>query len=95
MIPGDMLFIPPLWIHYIESITPSVQCNARSSYAGVRDQLLENNNRKDSLIYVKNLYGSFADVHQCLLEAQTRSNSSLKTLSFASKEQFHFDPIAI
>ena len=29
LVEGDMLYLPSYWIHYIVSLTPTVQCNGR------------------------------------------------------------------
>lgn len=42
LVPGDMLFVPTYWIHYIVSLNINVQCNTRSGKVSWYDQDIRN-----------------------------------------------------
>mmetsp|Transcript_5056 Transcript_5056/g.8278 ORF Transcript_5056/g.8278 Transcript_5056/m.8278 type:complete len:264 (-) Transcript_5056:291-1082(-) len=38
LVPGDFLFVPTYWIHYIVSLNINVQCNSRSGMSNIYDR---------------------------------------------------------
>ena len=73
---GDILFIPSLWMHYITSLTPTVQCNARFNYP----------NRQTSPY--ESIIGGRSDVVMCMSRAGERKHKR-KSLRTKLAPEFH------
>ena len=80
LIEGDILFIPALWIHYIISITPSIQCNARFMHENTHSTTYED------------LLGSKKEVIKCLSRIERMEKSSNRNQPIdTSANEFHLD----
>ena len=38
--PGDALYLPTYWLHYIVSLNINLQCNSRSGYTTIYDKMV-------------------------------------------------------
>ena len=75
LLPGETLYIPAYWIHYISSLSPSIQCNARlietpaaRKPRDIRDPL--NSGQTPAVNFtlkslVDEVYGNFRDIQRC------------------------------
>lgn len=65
LLPGEVLYIPAFWTHYITSLTPSVQCNARFKVAPVAGHASAEGVDRDTLRLLDASLGSYVDIHRC------------------------------